>query len=150
MLSVIPPANCKICYIYSTKTYRMKHIIYLLVCLVASVTVQAQAKKNTELVSPKVFAERMAKQPGQVVDVRTPKEFKAGYIEGAANLHLYDKDFEQRVDKLDKNKPVYVYCKVGGRSAEAVTIMQQKGFKKIVELKGGMDAWTAVGLPVKK
>lgn len=128
----------------------MKNIVYLIVFLVMSVTLQAQKKNNPELLAPKAFSERMAKQPGQVVDVRTPKEFKAGYIEGASNIHLYDKDFEQRLEKLDKNKPVYVYCKVGGRSAEAVQVMQQKGFKKIVELKGGIDAWSAAGLPVKQ
>ena len=65
-------------------------------------------------------------------------------------MHLYDNDFEQRIDTLDKNKPVYVYCKVGGRSAEAVTIMKNKGFRHIIELDGGMDAWNEAKLPITK
>lgn len=102
------------------------------------------------LVKPTVFSEKMAEHKGQVVDVRTPMEYRQGYIKDAVNIHLYDKDFEQRIEKLDKAEPVYVYCKVGGRSAEAVEIMKEKGFTNIVELDGGMDAWTEAKKPVAK
>lgn len=128
------------------KLLPMKNLLYIITLFLA-VTVSAQQKK-AELVSPAKFAQKMAAEKGQVIDVRTPKEFKAGHIPNAVNMHVYDKDFEQRLDKLDKNKPVYVYCKVGGRSADAVEIMQKKGFKKITELEGGIDAWTEVGKPV--
>lgn len=124
----------------------MKNLIYI-IALVFSITASAQQKK-AELVPPAKFAQKMTAEKGQVIDVRTPKEYKAGHIKNAVNMHVYDKDFEQRLDKLDKNKPVYVYCKAGGRSAEAVEIMQKKGFKKITELDGGMDAWTEAGSPV--
>ena len=125
----------------------MKNLIYIITLLFA-VTVAAQQK--AALVPPAKFAQKIAAEKGQVIDVRTPKEYKAGHIENAVNMHVYDKDFEQRLDKLDKNKPVYVYCKAGGRSAEAVEIMQKKGFKKITELDGGMDAWAEAGKPVKQ
>ncbi len=127
----------------------MKNLLYIITLFVAITSCNAQQKK-AELVPPAKFEQKISAEKGQVIDVRTPKEFKAGHIANAVNMHLYDKDFEQRLDKLDKNKPVYVYCKVGGRSAEAVEIMQAKGFKKIVELDGGMDAWTEAGKPVKK
>lgn len=126
----------------------MKNIIYIITLLFA-VTVSAQQKK-AQLVTPAQFSKELSAGKVQLIDVRTPKEYKAGHIQNAVNIHLYDKDFEQRIEKLDKNKPVYVYCKVGGRSAEAVEIMQAKGFKKIVELDGGIDAWTEAGKPVKK
>ena len=45
---------------------------------------------------------------------------------------------------------MYVYCKVGGRSAEAVEILKTKGFTSIIELEGGMDAWQEAGKPVKQ
>lgn len=125
----------------------MKNLIYIITLLFA-VTVSAQQK--AALVPPAKFAQKIAAEKGQVIDVRTPKEYKAGHIENAVNIHVYDKDFEQRLDKLDKSKPVYVYCKAGGRSAEAVEIMQKKGFKKITELDGGMDAWAEAGKPVKQ
>lgn len=110
----------------------------------------AQQKNKAELLPPAKFEAGMKVNKGQVIDVRTPKEFRAGHIDGAINMHVYDKDFSQRLDKLDKKKPVYVYCKVGGRSAEAVETMKEKGFTTIIELDGGMDAWTAAGKPVKK
>lgn len=127
----------------------MKKILLLLLITVSAIA-NAQQNQKVELVAPVAFEKKMAAQKGQVIDVRTPKEFQSGHIAGAMNLHVYDKDFEQRVDKLDKNKPVYVYCKAGGRSAEATETLKSKGFKTIVELDGGMDAWTEAGKPVKK
>ncbi|OYQ33168.1 hypothetical protein CHU92_13600 [Flavobacterium cyanobacteriorum] len=124
----------------------MKTILPAIIMLLGLLTCQAQHK----LLPPVKFAREMAASKGQVIDVRTPKEYKAGRIAYAVNLHVYDKDFEQRINKLDKNKPVYVYCKVGGRSAEAVAIMKANNFKNIVELEGGMDAWTEAGQPVQK
>lgn len=128
----------------------MKKLFYILLTAIVFTSCQAQQKQGTQLVKPAEFEKQMKQDEGQVIDVRTPKEYSSGHIENAVNMHVYDKDFEQRVDKLDKEKTVYVYCKVGGRSAEAVEIMQQKGFKHIVELEGGMDAWNEAGKPVKQ
>jgi rhodanese-related sulfurtransferase len=129
----------------------MKNLIYLLLIGFTLLSCQAQQKKqNVEIVPPAEFAQKMADANGQIIDVRTPKEYNAGYIEGAVNMHIYDKDFEQRVDMLQKDEPVYVYCKVGGRSAEAVEILKAKGFTNIIELEGGMDAWQEANKPVKK
>jgi phage shock protein E len=127
----------------------MKKILFLLFITISTVAT-AQQKQKVELVAPAAFEKKMASKKGQVIDVRTPKEFKSGYIAGAVNMHVYDKDFEQRIDKLDKNKPVYVYCKAGGRSAEAAEILKNKGFTTIVELDGGIDAWKEAGKPVKQ
>ncbi|MBY8961742.1 rhodanese-like domain-containing protein [Flavobacterium sp. D11R37] len=129
----------------------MKKIICLIVAVIALVSCQAQQKEQSVmLVKPTVFSEKMAEHKGQLVDVRTPTEYKQGYIKDAVNIHLYDKDFEQRIEQLDKTKPLYVYCKAGGRSAEAVAIMKEKGFTSIIELDGGMDAWTEAKKPVVK
>lgn len=128
----------------------MKKLIYLFILTLVFVSCDAQQKKGVELVSPKQFAEAMAKDRGQLIDVRTPKEYKAGHIEGAVNIHLYDQDFKQRIDKLDKKKTVYVYCKAGGRSADAVESLKLDGFQHIVELDGGTDAWSEAGKPLQK
>jgi phage shock protein E len=128
----------------------MKKLIYLLLIVFAVSSCRGQQKKGTELVLPAVFQNEMTVHKGQVIDVRTPKEYGSGHIEGAVNMHVYDQDFATRLDGLDKNKTVYVYCKAGGRSAEAVEAMQLKGFTHIVELDGGMDAWNEAAKPVKK
>ena len=126
----------------------MKKVISLLALALLFVSCQAQYKEGVELVSPDAFTQEMAADKGQLIDVRTPKEFNAGHIEGATNIHLYDKDFNQRIEKLDKDKTVYVYCKAGGRSVEAVESLKLNGFKHIVELDGGTDAWTEAGKPL--
>lgn len=128
----------------------MKKLIFLLMLTVMFVSCEAQQKKGVELIAPKQFSEAMAKDKGQLIDVRTPKEYKAGHIDGATNIHLYDQDFNERINKLDKKKTVYVYCKAGGRSAEAVESLKLNGFQHIVELEGGTDAWAEAGQPLKQ
>jgi len=128
----------------------MKKLLLVFFLAITTISCNAQQNKGVELVKPAEFAQKLNSGEGQLIDVRTPKEYKSGYIKGAVNMHLYDNDFEQRIDTLDKNKPVYVYCKVGGRSAEAVTIMKNKGFWHIIELDGGMDAWNEAKLPITK
>lgn len=127
----------------------MKKVLFVFLIAIMAVSCDAQQKKGVELLSPAEFSKTIESE-GQLIDVRTPKEYNSGYIKGAVNMHLYDRDFEQRIDTLDKEKPVYVYCKVGGRSAEAVEIMKSKGFRHIVELDGGIDAWNEAKMPVTK
>ena len=79
----------------------------------------------------------------QLVDVRTPEEFAAGHIAGAQNINIYDDDFKTRIASLDQDKPVYLYCKAGKRSAKAAGVLKGLGFTEIFDLKGGYDAWPA-------
>ena len=81
---------------------------------------------------------------GIVLDVRTPKEYAEGHLKGSVNINYFDKDFKGQVAKLDKSKPVYVYCHSGGRSSKAMTIMQGEGFKTVYNLTGGYSAWKTV------
>jgi len=109
---------------------------------------EQNSEQTTEFKSlnPKDFKQQMEKEPGTVLDVRTPQEVAEGVISGAVNINLFDEDFSDRAAKLDKNKPVYVYCKVGGRSANAAGQLVGMGFKEVYNLTGGMDAWKAAGL----
>jgi len=92
-------------------------------------------------VSPAEFEEAMKTKGVQLVDVRTPGECDNGVIEGAENINIGDSDFQQQLEKLDKDKPVLVYCKSGGRSARAMNMMKDKGFEKVLNLDGGYGAW---------
>ncbi len=87
-------------------------------------------------------------QKSQLVDVRTPEEFKTGYINGAVNMNAYDADFLQQLQRLDKDQPVMVYCKVGGRSSKAVEALVKMGFKEVYELSGGILLWESSDLPL--
>lgn len=84
----------------------------------------------------------------QLVDVRTPGEFAGGHIEGAVNYDFYATDFAQKISKLDKKRPVMVYCAVGGRSGAAAEQLKKSGFTKVYDLDGGMDAWKDAGKKV--
>ena len=78
-----------------------------------------------------------------VVDVRTTEEFSAGALPGALNIPVTDLSFPFQIAKLDKQKPVLIYCKAGGRSARAALAMKALGFSVIYELEGGYRAWEA-------
>lgn len=86
----------------------------------------------------------------QLVDVRTPQEVAGGYIAKAVNLNISDPDFKARLAKLDKNKPVAVYCAVGGRSGRAASMLTEMGFTKVYNLAGGINAWNAKGKKLTK
>lgn len=82
----------------------------------------------------------------QLIDVRTPEEFQSGHLESAVNINSASPDFEAQLNKLDKSKPVYVYCKGGGRSAAAAQKLVELGFTDVKDMKGGMMAYVAAGL----
>ena len=77
----------------------------------------------------------------QLVDVRTPQEYNNGHIDDAVNFDINGTSFLKQIKTLDKEKPVYLYCKMGGRSNRAAEILKSKGFKKIFDYTGGYDDW---------
>ncbi|WP_340202835.1 rhodanese-like domain-containing protein [Ascidiimonas sp. W6] len=77
-----------------------------------------------------------------LLDVRTPEEFEDGYIPGAKNIDIYlGQEFVEQVEKLDKDKNYYVYCRSGKRSGQACSIMNQLGFENTFNLSGGFMEW---------
>lgn len=78
---------------------------------------------------------------GILVDVRTLEEFENGHLLNAVNIDWFDTDFAQKFDEIDRDKTIYVYCKKGGRSAKAQNKLLALGFKNVVDLEGGYDAW---------
>ena len=111
----------------------------------------AAQETGIQLLPAKAFAQSLdSVLQKQVIDVRTPEEFQSGHIATARNINIYDVDFKAELEKLDKEKPVFVYCKVGGRSAKAAKILQELGFTDVYDLQGGMMAWESNKLPVAK
>ena len=77
-----------------------------------------------------------------ILDVRTEEELEEGKIPGAKNIDIYKaQDFIDEVEKLDKSKNYYVYCRSGARSKQACTILDQKGFENTYNLVGGFSQW---------
>jgi len=84
----------------------------------------------------------------QLLDVRTASEYGNGHLKNARNFDVRDSTFAQRLNQLDPNKPVLVYCLSGGRSAKASSLMASRGFRQVYDMKGGYAKWTAAGKPV--
>ncbi|GAB1351163.1 rhodanese-like domain-containing protein [Ignavibacteriales bacterium] len=76
-----------------------------------------------------------------VLDVRTAGEVSGGYIPGAKNIDLMSPGFANQIEKLDKNKSYYIYCRSGSRSYQAGMIMAKAGFEKVFNLSGGIMSW---------
>jgi len=83
-----------------------------------------------------------------ILDIRTPEEYIAGHIAGAVNIDYYEPDFADRLRELDPTVPYVMYCNSGNRSANALPLMDQIGFKQVYELEGGIVAWYQAGLPL--
>ncbi|MBC7923434.1 MAG: rhodanese-like domain-containing protein [Ferruginibacter sp.] len=78
---------------------------------------------------------------GQALDVRTREEFASGHLPGATQLDVQSVDFVRQLEKLDPEKPYYVYCRSGGRSTRACQRMTDQGFKQVHNLVGGLGGW---------
>ncbi|HPW97014.1 MAG TPA: rhodanese-like domain-containing protein [Flavobacterium sp.] len=77
-----------------------------------------------------------------ILDVRTKEECDEGIIPNAIMIDIYKgHDFIEELEELDKTKNYYVYCKAGGRSAQACGIMKQLGFETAYNLIGGFSNW---------
>ncbi len=132
----------------------MKKII-LSVTLVLSFLVAAcqQSTNTSKIVNEKVSIEQfekllVEKNNAIILDVRTPEEFAAGHVKGAVNLNIYDAGFKDGLAKLDKAKPVLVYCKAGSRSSDAANQMKDLGFGEVYNFGGGMLAWANSDKPM--
>ena len=84
-----------------------------------------------------------------IVDVRTPEEFVNGHLEDAINLNINSEDFLDELQELDKDKTYLIYCRSGSRSAQAVAVMEELGYKEVYDMGGIMD-WTAEGFHIVK
>ena len=102
---------------------------------------------SIERLSPVVAAERLhAKEPPQLIDVRTPREYTEKHIHGSANVplnHLVD-----RIGELATDRPLLIHCAGGYRSSIATSLLSQRGFTRVSELAGGVAAWETAGLPL--
>ena len=90
-----------------------------------------------------------SKESFQLVDVRNPDEIeKLGKIENAINIPL--DDLRGRINELDKEHPVYIYCAKGMRGYIASRILEHNDFDNVTNISGGFNVWNMLGLPIVK
>ena len=83
-----------------------------------------------------------------ILDVRTPAEYAEGHIAGAMLLPV--QELAARLDEVPRDRPVYVHCKGGKRSARAARLLASKGYTNIRDMRGGIIAWRKARYPLVK
>lgn len=123
------------------------HSIFLLILSFVVLSCNGQTSKNVKTIEAEAFAEKITATPNpQILDVRTPEEFASDPIDNAKNVNWLSNDFVTNAEKFDKSKPVFVYCKSGGRSQKAAEKLNELGFTTIYQLEGGILKWDAAEL----
>ena len=136
---------------------RVKHFLFAaLIALVAQTTtlhaegsILFQESVATSL-DVGAWNKQMAAQPGRILDVRTESEYEDGHIRGAILCDVTKDSFKEDLAALELNKkmPVYVYCRSGGRSKQAMDILKAEGYQLIYDLDSGITGWEKAGLEV--
>ncbi|NQU52523.1 MAG: thioredoxin [Bacteroidetes bacterium] len=93
------------------------------------------------------FQELTKTGEGIILDVRTSQEYSRGHIEGSTLISVSDREFVNKVNLLQKDKPVYLYCLTGSRSSAAANYMAKIGFNKLYNLQQGIMDWNRRGFP---
>jgi thioredoxin len=123
------------------------HSIYFLILSFVLFSCNGQSPKSVNTIDALSFSKKIKETPNpQILDVRTPEEFVSEHIDNAENVNWLSDDFVANTAKYEKTKPIYVYCKSGGRSQKAVAKLTELGFTSIYELEGGILKWNAAGL----
>ena len=95
-----------------------------------------------ELVSYDIYKNKISTKDALVFDVRTTEEFNLGHIKDSINIDFYDeKLFVDFFEKVNKTKPIYIYCRSGNRSKKSSEILKKIGFVKVYDLLGGYKNW---------
>jgi len=126
---------------FSLKPSAMKKFL-LFMSLLAFIFNGCSQSKSAEILNKKEFAKGIAQKNVRVIDVRTPEEYQAGHIDNAENIDYYDQEnFKKAFMEFDKDDPIYIYCRSGGRSQKAGEILKQLGFTNLYDLEGGYLNW---------
>jgi rhodanese-related sulfurtransferase len=112
--------------------------IILGVIILYSVFTYFYQKKIVKTVTEEEF--RAGYRKAQLIDVREPNEFEGGHILGARNIPM--SQLRMRLKEIRPDKPVYLYCQSGLRSARAAQFLYKKGYKDLTQLQGGFKNWT--------
>jgi hydroxyacylglutathione hydrolase len=101
---------------------------------------------QTEQVDASELSRRLRERPIQILDVRRQGEWDNGHIE-SANWWPLD-NFRISPPEIEEHIPVAVHCKGGYRSMIACSLLERAGFRKVINVTGGIDAWQQAKLPV--
>lgn len=120
----------------------MKKLYYALLLFIASCSSAGTGADDGIILPVEEYAKAIATDTTAfILDVRTPEEYAEGHIEGAMLMNVLEEEtFASGIDTLKSDHTYYIYCRSGRRSRKAASMMTQRGLK-VVDLKGGYNAW---------
>jgi rhodanese-related sulfurtransferase len=120
------------------------------IAALAVIAFELRARSNAfAAVSPQDVI-RLMNHGALLLDIRTPDVFAAGHIGGARSLPPDQILRAEDTLKKHKEKPIVVYDESGSLGAAAARQLAAQGFRKAVNLRGGLSAWRAENLPIVK
>lgn len=114
--------------------------ILLLLCCFSCLS---QEEKGIYIIDAQSIKTTVIGKDVQLVDVRSEEEYNRGHIDDAININIANKErFTSEIQKLDKTKPIYIYCHSGVRSRRASSLIKKLGFTSIYDFTGGWSVWS--------
>jgi len=136
------------------KKLKTKFAIIASLAFVSTIWAQNNPAKKPEI-SFEAFETKLkqASPNAQILDPRTPEEYNQNHLKGAINTNVADSnkiELQKVIDKLDKQKPVFVYgINYGGRGSQLAKKLKEQHFSEVYELPGGISKWIGAGRPVE-
>lgn len=122
----------------------MRFAQYMILSMFVIVLIGCQSSQESTItkIDKDYLIENAIGKNVQLVDVRTEEEYEIGRIDDAVNFNVVQGEkFLEQIKTLDKSKPVYLYCKAGGRSNRAAELLKSEGFTQIFDYSGGYNDW---------
>lgn len=120
---------------------KINKLLFVLLAASSLFLLSCESKNNSSqgesLLEPSTFLAKLKTDQGTLIDVRTPKEFNAGSIPEAINIDFRSSEFEEQISAINRDTPLYLFCRSGGRSSKAFKKAKNLGFAKVYDMKGG-------------
>lgn len=119
----------------------MRYKLFLITALAILIySCKESTAKEIEIITAAEMQTHMKYNNLQVVDLQPEEDYRKSHLLNAHNI-IYNKNFRNNLETLDKNKPVAIYCTSGKVSPEAAKILKEAGFEHIYVLEGGISKW---------
>lgn len=123
------------------KVYVVFSLLLVMTMVLTSCLDTKDVTTDVKLVTAEEMQSILELEDVQLVDVRSSQEYEEEHIVNSQNIDFSSPTFDDDIAKLDKGKPVILYCKGGGRSAKCAKKLKEAGFEKVYDLEGGISKW---------
>ena len=115
---------------------------YFFLLLFPFLVISQENNQVYEVLSYVDFKNQISNNKVLLFDVRTMEEYNTGHLKGSVNIDFYEEElFNKFFKKVEKSKPIYIYCRSGNRSKKSSEKLQELGFVKVYDLEGGYKNW---------